>query len=190
MSAAYEPSAWHDFFVAYATATAALLGLFFLGMSVRLRDVEAHSALRRIVAAATSGMVVVLAWSFIALAPGLGRVLLGAVVLTGAIVIVGINMWTVLRTREARRAGKIPVSRQLIAVSAFLDILLATYGGISLIVGWGGGMYIVMVSLVLVLVLWSFNAWAVMLAPHMFERDGGSKESKPAHKQDATPGTK
>ena|SRR5215471_13116980 len=191
MSAAYEPAAWHDFFVAFATATAALLGLFFLGISARMRDLEAHSALRQIVAAATSGMVVVLALSFLALAPGLGRVLLGAVVIMGAIVIIAVNTWTVWRTRGARLAGKIPISRQLIAVSAFLDILLATYGGISLIVGWGGGMYIVMVSLVLVVVLWSYNAWAVLMAPRtLFERNSDSMESTPTHGQHITPGTK
>ena len=42
MDFAYRPGDWHDFYAALATAYAALLGLFFVAMSLHPREVGAH----------------------------------------------------------------------------------------------------------------------------------------------------
>ena len=45
--AAYDPAAWHDFGVALVSASAALLGLVFVVVSIHLRAVVDDSVLRR-----------------------------------------------------------------------------------------------------------------------------------------------
>jgi len=47
MEAAYEPDAWHDFGVALVGASAALLGLLFVVVSIHLRVVVEDPVLRR-----------------------------------------------------------------------------------------------------------------------------------------------
>jgi hypothetical protein len=47
MDAAYDPSAWNDFGVALVGASAALLGLVFVVVSIHLRAVADDPVLRR-----------------------------------------------------------------------------------------------------------------------------------------------
>ena len=47
MDAAYDPAAWHDFGVALVSASAALLGLVFVVVSIHLRAVVDDPVLRR-----------------------------------------------------------------------------------------------------------------------------------------------
>jgi hypothetical protein len=47
MDAAYDPAAWHDFGVALVSASAALLGLVFVVVSIHLRAVADDPVLRR-----------------------------------------------------------------------------------------------------------------------------------------------
>jgi hypothetical protein len=47
MDAAYDPGAWHDFGVAFVGASAALLGLVFVVVSLHLRAVVDDPVLRR-----------------------------------------------------------------------------------------------------------------------------------------------
>ena len=47
MDAAYDPAAWHDFVVAFVSATAALLGRVFVVVSLHLKAVVNDSVLRR-----------------------------------------------------------------------------------------------------------------------------------------------
>jgi hypothetical protein len=47
MDAAYDPAAWHDFGVALAGASAALLGLIIVDVSLHLKAVVSDSVLRR-----------------------------------------------------------------------------------------------------------------------------------------------
>ena len=47
MNAAYDPAAWHDFGVALVGASAALLGLIIVVVSLHLKAVVSDSVLRR-----------------------------------------------------------------------------------------------------------------------------------------------
>jgi hypothetical protein len=46
MDAAYDPGAWHDFGVAFVSASAALLGLVFVVVSLHVRAVLDDPVLR------------------------------------------------------------------------------------------------------------------------------------------------
>ena len=45
MSAAYDPEQWHDLFVAVAGASAALLGLLFVAVSINLERILSYKGL-------------------------------------------------------------------------------------------------------------------------------------------------
>jgi hypothetical protein len=88
MDAAYEPGAWHDFAVALVSASAALLGLVFVVVSLHLRAVVEDPVLRRRAEITLGLLATTLAASAALLIPGQSREALGLELMPIALVYV------------------------------------------------------------------------------------------------------
>jgi MFS-type transporter involved in bile tolerance (Atg22 family) len=77
MDAAYDPAAWHDFGVALVSASAALLGLVFVVVSLHLGAVVDNPVLRRRAEIMLGLLATTLAASAALLIPGQSREALG-----------------------------------------------------------------------------------------------------------------
>lgn len=123
---------WHDFFLAAAGATAALLGLLFVGVSINLSAIAADERvdLRTRAAQAFANLVFVLVVSLLMLVPdpdpSFIAVGLGAVAAVG-LVRIGQNVRTLLRGRRPARS-MLPTFRR-IGWTAVADVILAFTAG-------------------------------------------------------------
>jgi hypothetical protein len=77
MDAAYDPAAWRDFGVALVSASAALLGLVFVVVSIHLRAVGDDPVLRRRAEIMLGLLATTFAASAVLVIPGQGREALG-----------------------------------------------------------------------------------------------------------------
>ena len=144
MSYAYDLSAWHDFATALASASAALTGLVFVAVSIHLREVLADPIHRLRAASAFVSLVALLGFALVALFAGISRQAYGSLVVAASLV-------RLLHVAQGWRvfAGE-PGSEwwgTLIAwvVSAVAEL----WGGISLLTGTGGGMYVLAAGLLI-----------------------------------------
>ena len=154
----YELERWHDFFVMLGGAAAALAGLVFVGLSVHAREVARHALNRtraRNLIVGNASLVLVAA---LALIPGQSTRLLGVEILIAGILvgILFLEPWIKWRPQldAATRA------RTLLANMGSVFSILA---GISLVVGHGGGLYLLMPSVVIGVVTNVIGAWSLLL---------------------------
>jgi hypothetical protein len=157
---AYEPAQWHEFFVAAVGASAALLGLLFVTISINLEHILKQRHLPGRAAGTLGTLLSVLVVCSFGLAPGQSNRVLGIETLvTGAAVatqaiLVSLGkrsegdplMWTV---------GNLPIL--LLPALAFVG------GGCSLLAGSGGGVFWILAGTVLTFVAASLNAWVLLV---------------------------
>jgi len=158
---AYNPEAWHDFFLAAAGAAAALTGLLFVGLSLHVRFIASSSLHRNMARGSLIGLVLVLIASLIILMPesplwmGVELVALNLVY----IVFVGGYQLSIYRRMEWR----VPTGSILRQGLGILLALLGVVGGFTLAVESGGGLYIAAL-VVSAIVVWNLrNAWSLLM---------------------------
>jgi hypothetical protein len=123
-----ELAGWHDFFLATAGASAALLGLLFVGVSINLGTIAAaeRADLRTRAAQAFSNLVFVVMVALVMLIPdpepSMIALALAAVAALG-LVRVGRNLLTILRARQ--RLGTLIPTLRRIGWTAVADVILA-----------------------------------------------------------------
>jgi modulator of FtsH protease len=132
MEAAYEPDAWHDFGVALVGASAALLGLLFLVVSIHLRVVVEDPVLRRRAEIMLGLLATTFAASAALLIPGQGRQALGIELMPIALVYITLSTLATFRATRSRQG----VSRDRLARFLFgeLSAGLIFAGGLGLFV--------------------------------------------------------
>jgi hypothetical protein len=162
---------WHDFFLAVAGAAAVLAGLVFVGVSINLDTIMSNPgyglpgrALDALVL-----LVAVLIVTILLLVPAQGMVLAGAEVLA-----VGVLDWAavviiqVLVLRNWRRSLDPAfrwhfVPRVVLCQVATLPIVAAGVG----VMGWGvGGLYWLVVGVVLSFLVAVLDAWVLLVEIH------------------------
>jgi hypothetical protein len=168
-SPAHDLHAWVDFYLALASATAALLGLFFVVMSVRLRELHSSPLLKRLAFGQVTGMTMVLLIALSALAPEQSYRSFGleAVVVVAVTAAVSITI-TVMSGRWRRGSGG---QRWITAVAAALSIcafVLGALGGGTLALGYGIGLYVIMATMAPALCLWSITSYLVVADPNVY----------------------
>ncbi len=157
---AYDPSAWTDFFVASAGASAALTGLVFVAVSINIeRILEIRGAPDRAWATLLLllGVVVV---SLLALVPGLSRTALGLLLLGQALV------WTVgVAVLSTRIVSGINRPDWLFGrlFPLFLGTVPFVIGGVSLLAESGGGLYWTMAGIIGATVGAVMTAWVLLV---------------------------
>jgi hypothetical protein len=162
VSVAYDPSEWHDLFVATAGASAALLGLLFVAVSINLERILAYEGLPERALETLLLLLGVLIVAIVGLIPAESHVALGLELLVVAAIIAVI----VLRLPAARaeETGKEPVSWQLSRIGIRLMCTVPlVIGGLSVLLETGGGLYWIAAGIVLAIVGAVANAWVLLV---------------------------
>jgi modulator of FtsH protease len=146
MDAAYDPAAWHDFGVALVSATAALLGLVFVVVSLHLKAVVNDSVLRRRAEITLGLFATALVASAVLLIPGQSRQALGFELMPIALVYIGFSTLTTIAATRSQRG----VSRDRLARFFFgeLSAGLIFVGGLGLVIHALGGAYLVAAGII------------------------------------------
>ena len=147
MDAGYDPAAWHDFGVALVSASAALLGLVFVVVSIHLRAVVDDPVLRHRAEIILGLLAMTLAASAALLIPSQSREALGLELMPIALVYVALSSLATFRATHSPRG----VERDRLA-RFFLGELsagLVFAGGLGLLVHALGGAYLVGAGIVL-----------------------------------------
>ena len=146
MNAAYDPAAWHDFGLGLVGATAALLGLVFVVVSLHLKAVVNDSVLRRRAEITLGLFATALLASAALLIPGQSRQALGIELMPIALIYVGLSTLATVRATQSERG----VSRDRLARFVFgeLSAGLIFAGGLGLVIHALGGAYLVAAGIV------------------------------------------
>ena len=129
MDAAYDPAAWHDFGVALVSASAALLGLVFVVVSIHLRAVAEDPVLRRRAEIMLGLLATTFAASAALLIPGQSREAIGIELMPIALVYMSLSTVATIRATHSPRG----VSRDRLARFFFgeLSAGLIFVGGLA-----------------------------------------------------------
>ena len=161
MDAAYDPAAWRDFGVALVSASAALLGLVFVVVSIHLRAVVDDPVLRRRAEILLGLLATTFAASAVLLVPGQGRQALGLELMPIALVYVALSTLITFRaTRDPRGVSRDRLARFLLGE---LSAGLIFAGGLGLLVHALGGAYLVAAGIVLGVLSTMLAIWMLFI---------------------------
>jgi hypothetical protein len=157
---AYTPLAWHDFFVGTIGASAALTGLLFVTVSINLEQILNFAHLPGRAACTLGILLTALVVSGFSLAPGQGDRVLGFEIL-GAGLVVTVQAIVVMPRKQTDGGNR------SLTIGRFVTLLLPglafVAGGVSLVVGGGGGLYWVLAAVLLAFVVASINGWVLLV---------------------------
>ena len=161
IDAAYDPAAWRDFGVALVGASAALLGLVFVVVSIHLRAVVEDPVLRRRAEIMLGLLATTLAASAALLIPGQSREALGSELMPIALLYISLST---LATFSASHSP-VGVSRDRLARFFFgeLSAGLIFVGGLGLLVHALAGAYLVAAGIVLGVLAAMLAIWMLFL---------------------------
>jgi hypothetical protein len=158
---AYSISDWSDFFVAEAGAAAALTGLVIVAISINIPTILKHALLPSRAAESIVPLAGIVILATVCMVPGQPNWVAGV-----EIVLVGAIMWTVTTTLQARaflhRVEKHPDqwARVLLGQCTTLPIVA---GGVSLLIGSGGGLYWLVPGVIVGLIGGIANTWVLLI---------------------------
>jgi modulator of FtsH protease len=157
---AYSAAAWHDFFMAAVGASAALLGLLFVSVSINIALILKYPHLPGRAASTLGVMLTVLVVCCFGLAPEQSETKLGWEIVIPTSISVVQTVWAL----KGFRQKDTPLRWTIGALPMHLvPILSLMGGGISLLVGGGGGLYWVLIGTVMAFIIVSINAWVLMV---------------------------
>jgi modulator of FtsH protease len=162
VSTAYAPEEWKDLFVAVAGASAALLGLLFVAVSINLERILKYEGLPERALETLLLLLGVLVAAIVGLIPAQSHVALGLELLVCS----GIVATIVLRLPAARTedSGKEPGSWRASRVGIrLMGTVPLVIGGLSVLLEAGGGLYWVVAGVVLAIIGAVANAWVLLV---------------------------
>lgn len=157
---AYDPERWHDVFVMLGGAAAALTGLVFVALSLHLRDIGTNRFQKLRGHYLTFGLIYLTVISTLVLIPGQGDHTLGIELLLGGVAAVVVTGVPIVQMRS-----QLPTTLGFHArvVALTVAIALNFAAGISLIVGSGGGLYLLVSALLIAMVTNVSGAWSLLM---------------------------
>ncbi|MGD9736762.1 MAG: hypothetical protein AB7V58_14340 [Solirubrobacterales bacterium] len=159
---AYDPAEWHDLFVAAAGASAALLGLLFVAVSINLERILKYEGLPGRALEALMQLTCVLLVSLAGLVPGQSHLALGLELLAVVAVITAIVLRQPIVAVDD--AGREPVSWKAIRWTVRLAGLVAiAIAGATLLAESGGGLYWLAAGIALATIAAIAGAWVLLV---------------------------
>lgn len=159
---AYDPSEWSDFFVAAAGASAALLGLLFVAVSINLERILKYPGLPGRALEALMQLTCVLLVSLAGLVPGHSHVALGLelMLIVAAIGAIVVRQPVLVADESGREHASWRASRWVVRLTGLLAIAIA---GISLLAETGGGLYWLAAGIALATIAAIAGAWVLLV---------------------------
>jgi hypothetical protein len=154
-------SGWSDFAVVIGAATAALLGLFFVAVSIRVGTIARSAELRSRSAQTLTLLLTGLLVAVLLAVPDQRRWTLGAEYLVLALVVTGVAF-----TLDRRAAGRGPsaIGRVLDAINpTLITCSLLVVAAVILFLGDTDGVYFLVPALIAVLAGGVVNAWLILV---------------------------
>ena len=142
---AYQPGDWESFALAHVGASAALLGLVFVGVSINLRDIIGSGVLVHRAGEAVILLGWVLATATVVLIPDQHRGVVGA-----ELIVLGVALFVIVQflqrdaTAQQVDAGRPAPPRGSVGLRRVLGLgsaVVITIAGVSLAAELGGGLY-------------------------------------------------
>jgi len=152
MSSSNDPAAWQNFYLMMGTANAAITGLVFVALSMHLREVLDHPILKPRAVLALVVLTTQIVIAAVVLTPQ-SRQLMGVEILLLNVIFLSLNL---------RHTAGATISQG--AVVSLLIRLAYVYAAVSLIVGIGGGFYVLGLVLVVTLGRTMASCWALLTA--------------------------
>jgi hypothetical protein len=158
---AYDTAPWGNFFFAEVGASAALVGLLFVAVSINLAKIVAAPALPGRAIEALLVLVLVLFVATFGLVPGQSNTSYGIEVLVTAALTWAATIIVQSRApREPNEPRMWMASRVLTSQAATLPMIIA---GISVLVGRGGGLYWTVVGVITSFSAALIDAWVLLV---------------------------
>lgn len=162
MSVAYDPSAWSDLFVATAGASAALLGLLFVAVSINLERILKYEGLPERALETLLLLLGVLVVSIVGLIPGQSTIALGLELLVFSASVAGVVLR--LPATRAEDTGEEPLHWRISRIGVrLMGTAPLVIGGFSVLVEAGGGLYWVAAGIALAIIGAVANAWVLLV---------------------------
>lgn len=162
MSTAYDPEQWHDLFVAVAGASAALLGLLFVAVSINLERILYYKGLPERALETLLLLLGVLLVAIVGLIPEQSHVALGVELLVVATAMIAIVVRLPVFTGEATRREQMTwrLSRWSVRAAAVGPLWI---GGLLELLAIGGALYWVTAGIAFAIVGAVASAWVLLV---------------------------
>jgi hypothetical protein len=158
MDVAYDPAAWHELYLMVGGAAAVLMGLIFVAVSLHLRPILEDRWLRGRAESSLLALMSVLLISGAVLIPTQSEAALGVEL---AVIALGSHSHALRGLRHVPRTAHLRQTLELVVGLA--AVTLAVLAGISLVVHWGGGLWLLLPGGALALASSVWNAWRLMV---------------------------
>ena len=168
-----DPALWHEFFATTASASAALLGLFIVAISLHLRLVEGHAIVRNQARVSMLLLALTLAISATGQVPGVTGRWLGVEVLLALVLQLAVYSGGLVQATRSQIGIPRAVWARLLPVVALVALTAA--GAVSLIAQKGLGLYLLVPWLVGVPLAAVYMAWIVLLQSERVAVSPGSQ---------------
>ena len=155
---AYDPEAWHDFYVMLGGASAALAGLVFVGLSLHAHAVAADPLHRWSSRNLTAGILYVTIVSALMLTPGQPHWALGVELIAG-----GCLIGTMFAVPLVLFYERQPISTRVRVAVAVVACAVSVYAGASEIAEAGGGLYALVPAGIAGVAMNVVGAWSLLL---------------------------
>ena len=175
---AYDPGAWHDFFLTSGTAAAALTGLLFVALSIHLDRILGHPEHRFRARGNFFGLTVVIFVSLVVLMPSLGAIWLAVGLIVPNLTAAVVNAWHIRRVLPTFLRGSIAFPLRV--GLSYVFILMGVVGGISIWAGAGGGLIWPAVESIGMLLIALLGAWSLLVGVTHAEEIKPSQRGEPA----------
>lgn len=139
---AYDPREWHDFYVMAGGAAAALTGLLFVAMSLHSKAIMRHPLYGGRAVGTLVSLLTVLFISGVVLIPGQSALVVGIEIEILALYHLATSIRSIRAMRPTDMATLSPARRFLELAGGSIWIILFVVSGVSLMVGSGGGFYL------------------------------------------------
>jgi hypothetical protein len=154
-------SGWGDFAVVMGAATAALLGLLFVAVSIRVETIAKSAELRNRSAQTLTLLLTGLLVAALLAIPDQRKGALGAEYLALALVVTGVALTL---DRRAGSQSASAIGRRLDAINpTVVTCSLLVIAAVVLILGHKDGIYLLVPALIAVLVGGVVNAWLILV---------------------------
>lgn len=155
-------SEWRDFFVAVASASAALTGLIIVAMSVTIERILADRTLPSRAGTTIAAMTMVLLVGLAALIPQHSPSLFGLeAIVMGLLVLAACTRMTQRMFSDPNRAQ--PLANVLRSGIITLPTLLVTIGGLILSIGFASGLVWIAAGMITTIAGAMANAWVLLV---------------------------